>query len=215
MATIPTRGERNNNPFNLKKTDIKWQGKVDSGSDPVFEQFVSPLLGIRAGFKNLLEQGREGNNTVYLLITKYAPPNENNTNQYMKSVCQHLNVNPDDKIDLDNYDTLYAIGSAIILHENGRIIYNDALINQAMQLAGVHDAPTPSVATCPEAKAAAGATVMASVTAVGAATQALSPTIPLVQQLVTSAPWIATAIGVGVIGYLGYRLYLKYHQQVI
>lgn len=215
MAPIPTRGERNNNPFNLKKTDIKWQGKTESGSDPVFEQFVSPLMGLRAGFKNLLQQEKEGNNTVYLLVTKYAPPAENNTNQYIKSVCQHLNCNPDDKLDMDNYETLYAIGSAIILHENGRIIYNDAILNQALMLAGVHDAPKPSVATCPEAKAAGGITAVATITAVGTVTQALQPTIPLVQQILTTAPWIASAIAVGLIGWLGYRMYQKYHQQVI
>lgn len=215
MANLPTRGERNNNPFNLKKSEIKWQGKLESGTDPIFEQFVSPLMGLRAGFKNLLQQEREGNNTVYLIISKYAPPGENNTNQYIKSVCQHLNVNPDDKLDLDGYETLYSLGCAIILHENGRIIYQDIVINQAMLLAGVHDAPKQALTSTAEYKTATTTTAIVSVSAVGAAAQALSPTIPLVQQMITSAPWIATAIGVGLICYLVYRLYLKHQQQVI
>lgn len=212
---VPTRGERNNNPFNLKQTDIKWQGKVTPSTDPLFETFVSPLMGLRAGFKNLLNQPKEGNTTIWKIITKYAPPQENNTNQYIKSVCVELKCNADDVLDLDNYHTLYTLGCAILLREQGRIIYSDTMINQAMMLAGVHDAPKPTITSTPECKTILATGSAATIAAIGNATQALSPAIPLVQQMITAAPWIAGVIAAGAIGYLAYRLYLKSKQQVV
>lgn len=212
---IPTRGEKLNNPFDLERSDIKWQGKVESSTDPVFEQFVSPLMGLRAGFKDLLNQPKEGYNTVWKIITKYAPPKENNTNQYIKSVCVALGCNADDVIDLDDYHTLYVLGCAILLKEQGRIIYPDALINQAMMLAGVHDTPKPAITSTPECKTILATGSAATIAAIGNATQALSPAIPLFQQMVTAAPWIAGVIAIGAICYLIYRLYLKTTQKVI
>ena len=46
---MATRGIRNNNPFNIKKSPNKWLGKKSVSSDPVFEQFETMDYGIRAG----------------------------------------------------------------------------------------------------------------------------------------------------------------------
>ena len=50
--TRPARGERNNNPGNIRHGS-KWQGLSAQQTDPSFCQFVSPEYGIRAIYKLL------------------------------------------------------------------------------------------------------------------------------------------------------------------
>lgn len=138
------RGLRNNNPFNIKKSSIKWQGKIDNGTDSVFEQFTTPVYGIRAGVINCKTLVKNGSNTIYKLIKVFAPPIENDTNAYMTAVAKHLNMNVDEVLDMDDYETVYALTCAIMLHENGTIPYSDSQINAALYLAGVVNVPQPS-----------------------------------------------------------------------
>ena len=39
VSAQQTRGYRNRNPFNIRKSNSKWAGKVPDGTDPEFEQF--------------------------------------------------------------------------------------------------------------------------------------------------------------------------------
>ena len=50
-----SRGLRNNNPLNLRKTSAKWLGKIPS-TDKDFEQFTSLEMGLRAGAINIKTQ---------------------------------------------------------------------------------------------------------------------------------------------------------------
>lgn len=204
-----SRGIRNNNPFNIEISANKWQGKKTPSADPVFEQFEAPVWGIRAGVKDLLTASSEGRNTVSKIITPYAPSSENNTKAYIDAVCEHLKVKPDDVLDLDNYETMYALAVAIMLHEQGDVPYSDAIINQGLHMAGVHDTPAPTTTQRPESKVAAGIGSAATIAVVGNTVSALSPTIPLVQQILTCAPWVASALVIIVLAYLGYIIYKK------
>ena len=49
-----TRGERNNNPGNIRQTDADWIGERATDSDPAFEEFTTPEDGIRALARLLL-----------------------------------------------------------------------------------------------------------------------------------------------------------------
>ena len=60
-----TRGIRNNNPFNIKRSSSRWLGKVPfkDSSDQVFEQFTDIDYGLRAGFILLRNYIKRGDNT--------------------------------------------------------------------------------------------------------------------------------------------------------
>jgi hypothetical protein len=53
------------------------------------------------------------------VISKWAPPNENDTQAYIKDVSQRLGIPPNQKIDLSNPLQRQALSTAIALHENG------------------------------------------------------------------------------------------------
>lgn len=84
-----TRGIRNNNPFNIKRSSNCWLGKVpfSASTDKVFEQFESIDYGLRAGIKLLIKYIRVDKlKTVREIISRYAPLSENDTEQYVKFV---------------------------------------------------------------------------------------------------------------------------------
>lgn len=132
------RGERNNNPGNIRISSNAWRGKVPvaQNTDGAFEQFDSAENGIRALGKLLLSyQKNYGLNTVRKLITRYAPPSENITSSYVNAVAGALGVTPDAPIAVANPATLFSLAKAIIRHENGRMSYADATIQEGVNRA--------------------------------------------------------------------------------
>lgn len=125
MGTIgigATRGERNNNPGNIRAASDTWQGQT--GSDGTFVTFATPQDGIRA-LAHLLRnyQVKYGLNTVRGLVGRYAPASENNTAAYVAAVAADMGVSPDQPLSLADAGTLDALVTAIIRHENGRVVY--------------------------------------------------------------------------------------------
>lgn len=130
-----TRGERNNNPGNIVKSDIFWRGEI-AGDDKRFESFASPDEGIRALAVILQNyQKKYGLNTVRGIINRYAPPVENDTGAYINAVAGALGVSPDAALNLADPGTLLPLVTAIIKHENGRVLYDQALIASAVGVA--------------------------------------------------------------------------------
>ena len=129
------RGERLNNPFNIIKSTNAWQGlSADQSADPYFATFNDALYGIRAGVKLISTYFEKyGLNTVRGIISKFAPPSENNTQAYIQAVAKTLQITPDTPLNLDQ-DSAFALAKAIINHEQGRIIYDDALIAQGVNM---------------------------------------------------------------------------------
>ncbi len=115
------RGIRNNNPFNLIKTQIDWKKKVphDQNTDIHFEQFETLEYGIRAGLMQVRNDIKKGYDTIDLLIHKFAPPVENDTNQYAYQVAQSTKIGIKEKLQPDR-KTVIAISRAICRHENGK-----------------------------------------------------------------------------------------------
>src|SRR5262245_58187606 len=100
----PTRGERNNNPGNLREVDgVHWVGERATDDDPAFEEFNTPEDGIRALAKTLLSyQRKHGLRTVTGIITRWAPSNENNTIAYIDAVARSMGVLSSADIDLES-----------------------------------------------------------------------------------------------------------------
>lgn len=91
------RGLRNNNPLNIRKGN-NWQGERHPQTDPLFEEFQSMQMGLRAGFKlvrNYIEgrtADRVKRDNINKLIARWAPASENNTRAYINTVCQHTGL---------------------------------------------------------------------------------------------------------------------------
>lgn len=138
MTTRAPRGIRNNNPFNIEYNGTKWQGLNSPPSDGRFCRFVAPEWGIRAGCRILMTYQRMHRlRDITSIINRFAPPSENDTGAYIRSVCKAVGVGPNDRIDVTHAPTMMAMVRAIIRHENGRMPYEDEIIRRGMELAGI------------------------------------------------------------------------------
>jgi hypothetical protein len=134
-ASTP-RGIRNNNPGNIR-LGIAWDGLATTQTDPDFCQFTTAQFGIRAIEKILLTYHSEGLNTITAIISKWAPPVENNTQAYIDAVCASSGFTATQTIDVTEMIQATAIVEAIITHENGEQPYSQEIIQEGIALAGV------------------------------------------------------------------------------
>ena len=91
------RGIRNNNPLNIRKSKDNWQGLRTLQEDREFCQFSSMAYGWRAAFVILCKTyyGKYKLKTIRALITRWAPPKENNTEAYIRRVTDRIGIGPD------------------------------------------------------------------------------------------------------------------------
>ena len=138
MTAEPSRGIRNNNPGNIRKSTDPWQGLADQQTDVNFCVFNSPIYGIRALACTLIAyQDKHGLRTIRAIIGRWAPATENNTDAYVKAVADDSGRDPDQTLDMHSYADLQAVVTGIIKHENGQQPYAAAQIDKALVLAGV------------------------------------------------------------------------------
>lgn len=129
-----SRGIRNNNPMNIRlNANVHWLGQSDEQTDPSFVQFDQPEYGIRAGVRILRSYARHGIDTIGGALTRYAPPNENDTTAYIDAVCKSCNKRANEAVDFNNI--MPQLVNAIIWHENGDNPYTPAQIAAGIALA--------------------------------------------------------------------------------
>jgi len=114
--TLP-RGIRNNNPGNLRD-DVAWAFKVggDTGGFAIFDDSVHGLRALAKDLTNKID--KDGLTTITAIISKYAPPSENNTAAYIQSVVDDTNLAAGQQLTADA-GTLALLMRAIVNHENG------------------------------------------------------------------------------------------------
>ena len=61
---MTARGINLNNPFDIEKSSIQWQGLVYPGRDLVFCEFIDGMHGLRAGFIDLKTKINEKIDTI-------------------------------------------------------------------------------------------------------------------------------------------------------
>ena len=105
-----------------------------------FARFNTPEEGIRA-LANQVSSYYNGTSraagyqklqTVSSIISKWAPANENNTNQYIDNVSKYLGVSPTDKIDVSNPEVMTHLVRAIATKEGGNPAVRDEFIKTAL-----------------------------------------------------------------------------------
>lgn len=82
-----------NNVGNIRATNINWQDKGQPHNG--FETFSTPQAGANAMAQNLQAYVRRNPNmTVADAIKTWAPPNENNTQAYIRGLAESTGINP-------------------------------------------------------------------------------------------------------------------------
>lgn len=90
------------------------------GSTTGFQQFDTPEAGIKAIDDQLRIYGSKHKiKTLREVISRWAPPSENDTEAYIKNVSQRTGLKPDEEIDLSNPTIRHIISGPIVLQEQG------------------------------------------------------------------------------------------------
>ncbi len=93
-----TRGIRNNNPCNIRRSKTAWQGevkKLNGNADTAYCQFASVVMGLRAAFR-LLRTYRDQYRIWCIkdIIYRWAPPQDHNaTEAYIAFVEKQAGIN--------------------------------------------------------------------------------------------------------------------------
>lgn len=114
-----SRGLRNNNPGNIRHSPQTWRGEV-AGTDTAFKTFSSMAYGYRAMFKLINNyQKKYGLSTIREIVTRWAPPIENDTDLYIRFVSDRSGVPESSRITTTNRDVMIPIVAAMSQMENG------------------------------------------------------------------------------------------------
>lgn len=130
------RGIRNNNPGNVEyRSTDPWEGQI--GTDGRFATFDTPEHGIRA-MGRLMDnyQQRYGLNDLQGMLTRYAPPRENDTATYIRNVGQATGLRPNEPFSFtQDPERGRNMLRAMILQENGQNPYTDEQLRNGWDLA--------------------------------------------------------------------------------
>lgn len=218
---VPARGDRNNNPGNIRK-GAPWQGLMPRSemnaaqrAENEFCVFRMPRWGIRAIARVLVAYyDKYGLSTVRSIIGRWAPPSENDTNSYSAAVASELGVAPNEKINLHDYEVMNILIRAIIKHELGYQPYSNDIIEAGLRLAGFEKEQTPLEKTVsgtelPALTGAGTLVIGTTVQQVSNLVEAAQPTVSFFQQL---SSWAPIAAGVCALGVVVFVLWKKYRR---
>ena len=115
---MTARGIRNNNPLNIRLSKDNFIGEIKS-TDKVFKQFESPEYGYRAAFIIIATYLSRGLNTLEKIIGRWAPTNENYTEQYVDYVSGYSGIDIHKQLNSKSGWDICKIVEAMSCYENG------------------------------------------------------------------------------------------------
>ena len=115
-----TRGLRNRNPGNIRRSKTRYLGEVTPSRDAAFKQFETMAWGYRAMFVLLDSYRRRGYGTLRQMIARYAPPVENHTENYIRCVATWSSIDAGEPLDTHDRTSMLAVVAAMSRMENGR-----------------------------------------------------------------------------------------------
>lgn len=114
------RGLRNRNPGNIRRSKVRYRDEVTPSRDPEFREFRTIEAGYRAMFVLLhTYRIKHGCTTLREMISRYAPPSENNTSAYVQRVASQSGIDPDTTLDTLDGEQMRPIVEAMSAVENG------------------------------------------------------------------------------------------------
>ena len=115
-----SRGIKNCNPGNIRRSSVRYLGEVTPSRDKEFKQFVSMTYGYRAMFVLLDSYARRyGLRTIRTMLNRYAPPEENFTQGYIRFVANNSGIGADELVDTRSARDMIPIVMAMSEIENG------------------------------------------------------------------------------------------------
>ena len=115
-----SRGYLNRNPGNIRHSRVMYQGEVSPSKDASFKQFQSMAYGFRAMFVLLHTYSTKYHlNTLRAMIERYAPPEENETTEYVNFVSTRTKIADIQSVDTLNQRQMVSIVMAMARMENG------------------------------------------------------------------------------------------------
>ena len=130
MKKQPTLAEINKNPLNIRYSPANnWRGQT--GENKGFCVFSSEAYGMRAAFRILTNYIKNGHNTIRKIVSRWAPPSENNTEKYIEFVSYETIIDPDLELtdnNIHDYWTKLMILRAMAKMESG-VWYDEQQIN--------------------------------------------------------------------------------------
>lgn len=115
-----SRGLRNCNPGNIRRSRSKFKGEVRPSRDAAFKQFETMAYGYRAMFVLLdTYHRRYGLTTIRGMISRWAPPSENFTDGYIRFVAERSGIDADAMVDSRLERDMVPIVAAMSEIENG------------------------------------------------------------------------------------------------
>ena len=112
------RGLRNNNPLNIRHNADVFKGEI-KGNDKSFKTFSTMAYGYRAAFVTLATYLTRDLNTIEKIISRWAPPSENNTQSYIATVVKFSGIPKDKILTADDGADYILIVAAMSFVENG------------------------------------------------------------------------------------------------
>ena len=114
-----SRGIRNCNPGNIRRSSVRYLGEVTPSQDREFKQFVSMTYGYRAMVLLDSYARRYGLRTIRSMLGRYAPPEENFTEGYIRFVANSTGLDADEVVDTRSARDMIPIVMAMSEIENG------------------------------------------------------------------------------------------------
>lgn len=119
---------KRNNPLNIRYNPLNsWHGQ--SGQSNGFVEFISLFYGQRAALKLLINYYHNGYRSVESIITRFAPPSENPTSEYINFILSKYRslgffINENTTIAAPAYDGACILQWSVLLYamtvfENG------------------------------------------------------------------------------------------------
>lgn len=127
------RAYRNHNPGNIRQ-GIRWHGLKDPAhmtpeqkAETQFCVFENPAEGFRA-MATILRNYKKLHaiHTIRGIISRWAPPTENNTGAYVNSVCNKVGMMPDADFPFDDRAMMILLCKAIAIHECGGWFFSES-----------------------------------------------------------------------------------------
>ena len=123
MKDMISRGIRNNNPLNIRRSKDQWKGMSKTQDDRSFCQFESLEYGWPAAFYLLTRTYYHKYRlyTIRGIISKWAPSCENDTLAYVQNVSRLTGIDPDEPIGIpsEKPSRWMMVGVAMAIQENG------------------------------------------------------------------------------------------------
>lgn len=117
---MESRGIRNSNPGNIRRSATRYRGEIVPSQDAEFKQFESMAYGYRAMFVLIDHYRRRYNlDTIRGIVSRYAPPSENQTAAYIRTMEQLTGIGADARLDTAEPRQMKSVVKAMSRIENG------------------------------------------------------------------------------------------------